>query len=340
MSINTQMQPAATNQLSKWVAKNEARDKLAAILGDTIPVDQFIGHVLMEFQDIKFAHCSDKSKFKALHEAAALGLSPRLGQIVFVPYKGELVATPQWQGYKAVMERHPKIEEVTATLVHVADAFQCDGSAVIHNYNPFDPARKIESAKDIQGGYCKIDYTTGRLTKYHFVPVSQIIKAQGCALSQGIWTKWYAQMALKTCYRDCYARRAVPVDPLVGERMERLTQADDATLGNNPSRVPGTLTTADIMGTPQPQSIMPAPEPAPFEEAEPVVETPPPPDAELLADFLSQVETLESVDDLAQHQATADSSNELSDLSKDMVRTAIQRRKAKLTRGERSNQRQ
>lgn len=323
MSMGTQMQTVAKSQLSKWVAQDEARDKLAAILGDTIPVDQFIGHVLMEFQNPKFAKCSDSSKFKALHEAAALGLSPRLGQIVFVPYKNELKATPQWQGYKAVMERHPKIEEVTATLVHVSDVFQCDGATVIHTYNPLDPARKIESAKNIQGGYCTIYYTTGRPPKYHFVPIKHISKCQDCARDQGIWTKWYVQMALKTCYRDCYARRAVPVDPLVGERLDRITKADDVNLGNDPNRViasvqqPPQLTTADIMGTSSP-------------------EAPPATDAELLTEYLNQTEIMESVADLDQIQVTAKKSGELSDLSKDVVKKTIQKRKVYLTRGERS----
>lgn len=327
--MSTAIQPAAKSQLSKWVAQDEARDRVAAILGDTIPVDQFLGHILTEFQDPKFSQCSDKSKFDALHEAAALGLSPRLGQIVFVPYKGILKATPQWQGYKAVMERHPKIEEVTATLVHVSDDFCCDGTSVVHTFNPLDSNRVVESAKDLQGGYCTIYYSTGRPPKYHFVPISYISKAQACAQSQSIWTKWYKQMAIKTLYRDCYARRAVPVDPLVGEKLDRLTKLDDINLGNDPNRVAGMqpqpkrLTTADIMGATEPEPAVQEPEPEPGEMTK-------------REEYLAYIEEADSAEqlDLIGDNALAEG---MAGGDLEVVSAAIEKRRVYLTRGERSN---
>jgi len=171
--------------------------------------------------------------------------------VILIPYKDTLKAMPTWQGYKAVMERHPKIVEVSAALVHNTDSFSFGTSGCQHEYDPFDPARDIKSAKDIRGGYCTIIYANGRPPKYHFTPVRHMEKARQCAKTQNVWTKWYEQMALKTCYRDCYARRAVPVDPLVGERMERLTKADDINLGNDPNRVVSTprLSVAEVIGS-------------------------------------------------------------------------------------------
>ncbi len=132
-------------------------------IGDTIPVDQFLGHMLTEFQKPEILPCTNRSKYNAIHECAALGLSPRLGQVVLIPYKNnqdrtvEVKVTPQWQGYKAVMERHPKIEEVAATLVHINDTFSYENGLIHHAFDPLDPKRKIESAKDLRGGYCNLD---------------------------------------------------------------------------------------------------------------------------------------------------------------------------------------
>ena len=63
----------------------------------------------------------------------------------------------------------------------------------------------------------------------------------------------------------------------------------------------------------------------------------PQPDAELCKEFLNAVELIEVPDDLTQLAKTVDGSNELTDSDKDTVHAAIGKRRAKLTRGEKSN---
>lgn len=231
-AIQTQKQPR--NPLAAWVNEDDTRRQIAAAVGDTLDAEQFASHMLVALNRPEFARCTNASKAMAVLECAALGLLPTAGQVVLIPYKDQLKAMPQWQGYKALMERHPAVLEVQAFLVHASDAFGVENGEVHHSYDPLDPKRAFKGTADIRGGYTKIIYRDGRPPKHHFTTAEQIAKAQKCAQTQNVWKQWFEQMALKTLYRDCYARRAVPVDPLVAARMERITAADDVILGNDP----------------------------------------------------------------------------------------------------------
>ena len=236
MSTALQEHSRATG-LTAWIDNPKAHARIDAAVGDVMETDQFIAHMLTAFQSPEVRGCTDQSKFTALHECAALGLLPTLNQVKLIPYKDQLKAMPQWQGYKALMERHPSILEVSGCLVHVADKFAFENGEPRHTYDPFDASRDIKNGKDIKGGYCKIVYSDGRPPKYHMVTVRQIEKARGCAQTQNVWGKWYEQMALKTLYRDCYARRAVPIDPLVYSRLQKVLKLDDINMGNDPLRI-------------------------------------------------------------------------------------------------------
>lgn len=249
---------AESRGLREWVSQPEVQGQIAAALGGVMDAGQFITHMLTAFQSEKVAACTPQSKYRALHECAAMALLPTLGQVVLIPYfnnrcplcgnagkaKGaekfacdrcksqyaprlEVKCTPQWQGYKALMERNPEVREVTAMLVHVNDKFSFVDGQVQHDFDPFDIKRTFRSVADLRGGYATITYTDGRPWKRHLVSAEKIRKAQECAETQKVWTKWYHEMALKTIYRDCYARRAVPIDPLVRQRIDRAVANED-----------------------------------------------------------------------------------------------------------------
>jgi phage RecT family recombinase len=240
MSTALQERQETGGGLVAWIDRPEVHNRLASAVGDVMNADQFIAHMLTAFQSPDVRQCSDRSKFTALHECAALGLLPTLNQVRLIPYKDQLKAMPQWQGYKALMERHPDILEVQAFLVHVNDSFAIENGEPKHGFDPFNPEREFKSVADVRGGYLRILYRNGRPPKYHYVTAQQIRKAQACAQTQNVWKNWYEQMALKTIYRDAYARRAVPVDPLVYARLQAATKADDLVLGNDPQQAEGT----------------------------------------------------------------------------------------------------
>ncbi|MBE3134798.1 MAG: recombinase RecT, partial [Acidobacteria bacterium] len=234
MSTGLQTEP----KLSQLIVREDTHDRIVAAIGDTMPAEQFISHALVAFQAPEVRKCTPRSQLVAFMELAALGLLPTLNQAKLIPYKDEIKVMPQWQGFKALMERNKAVLEVQAFLVHVLDQFTYTArDGTLHVMDPFNPERQFRGPKDIRGGYLRITYRDGRPPRYHFVPVAQIEKCRGCAQTQNVWTKWYEQMALKTIYRDGYARRAVPMDPLVAGRMEKLLEADDALLGNDPARI-------------------------------------------------------------------------------------------------------
>jgi hypothetical protein len=231
------------NRLSAWVQNSDVKERLVASVGGTRQeAERFINHALVSFQTPEILACTPASQLKALFELAALGLLPNLGQaalIVWRQQEGPSIVTvlAQWQGYQALMTRHPAILDVEAHLVHVNDAFKYINGQLRHSYDPFDEARIITTEADIRGGYLTITYRDGRPPKYHFVTVAQIVKARSCAQKKEIWVKWFAEQALKTVYRNAYARRAVPIDPMAAVHLEQVTQTEDAMLRNDPTRV-------------------------------------------------------------------------------------------------------
>jgi recombination protein RecT len=274
--MNNERTTTATDATTALTLVNRpgAKEHIVASIGDLMDPEQFIAQVFVAFQDEKIKPCTPHSKFKALQELAAMGLLPTLGQVVLIPYKNrdegtiEVKAMPQWQGYKALMERHPAILEVTGHLVHINDEFTMENGELRHSYDPFDSERTINAIRDLQGGYCKIVYRDGRPPKYHMVTARQIEKARKCAKTQDIWNAWYEQMALKTLYRDCYARRAVPMDPLVNARVEKVLRLDDVNLGNDPLRVNSETTTRNLDQARKQREGETAPPPAPKPESQ------------------------------------------------------------------------
>lgn len=236
MSTGLQTRPAE-GKLRDWIAEPTVHSQLVAAVGDIMDPEQFLAQAIVAFQDPKVKNCTPLSQFTAIHQLAALGLLPTLGQVALIPYKDIIKCMPQAAGLKALMERHPAILEVEAFIVHKSDSILIHNGEVDHNYDPFDETRIIKSTADIKGGYVKIVYRDGRPPKYHFVTAAHIEKCRKCAQTQEVWNKWPEQMILKTLYRDCYARRAVPMDPLVHARLQQVVDLDDANLGNNPARV-------------------------------------------------------------------------------------------------------
>ncbi len=229
--------PADEGKLSVWLNDPEVRTRLSASLGDAISEESFAAQMLIAMQDPKLAKCTNASKLKAIHDCATLGLLPTLQQVALIPYGDSIKAMPQWQGYKALMERHPDVLEVEAVLVHVTDQYEFRDGEFHHSFDPLDGARQFNSIKDCKGGYARILYRTGRPPKLHFVTGADIEKSQRCAQTQDVWNRWWGPMALKSVYRNAYARRAVPIDPLAQQRLQRIMDHDDEVMGNDPRRV-------------------------------------------------------------------------------------------------------
>lgn len=251
LSTSKATKPAtAEQQLSTWLRSEETLSRINSVLGGVMDAEAYIASVLLSLNDSKLAKCSVLSKYDVAFKCSTMGFIPQLNHVAIVPRNNkkiingtetwvtEATMVPQWQGYKAVMERHPEILEVDAVIVFEHEELSYDSvtGQVDHKYNPLDPRRVVDSKPsmaNILGGYCKISYRDRtRPNKYHFVTANHIRKSRARAETDKVWTEWTDSMVLKTLYRDTYARRAVPIDPIHSKQMEAILEHEDSELGN------------------------------------------------------------------------------------------------------------
>lgn len=244
--MTTMVKNEDDNKLTTWLDGNGVRSRIGSALGGVMDEDSFIAQIVIAMQHPDIRTCTVSSQFEAVHLCASLGLLPSLQQVALIPRdmksQGRLCTVmPQWQGYHALMIRHPDVLDINARLVHVTDDYEFDPiteSLSLHDYDPFDATRVFNKFEDVKGGYLVVTWRDKeRPAKWHFVPVETMKKAKACAQTPNIWNKWFTEMCLKTVYRNAYARRIVPIDPLVQSKMEKVTEADDVALGNDPERI-------------------------------------------------------------------------------------------------------
>lgn len=237
--MSTQVATKKPDGLRQWFSDPAIVGGIRDALAGYMDAEQFLAQILIHFAKPEIARCTPKSLFSAAHTCAMLGLLPSLQQVAIIPRKDEATVMPQWQGYQALMLRHPSILDLRADLVHVRDRYHIDPTTqtIHHEFDPFDAERKIEKIDDLKGGYLTVWYKDGRPKRQHFVSAEDFRKARGCAQATNVWDKWVRAQCLKTVFRDAYARRIVPIDPLVHRRMEEALAQEDRVFGNDPNRV-------------------------------------------------------------------------------------------------------
>jgi recombinational DNA repair protein RecT len=230
-----------------WMSAPSMQQALGAALAGYMSAETFAAQCYLAAQDVNLRDCSKESLFRAFLECAQMGLLPGTHHrhVALVPRGGLVTVTPQWQGFKFLMERQPGIKRVRAVLVHRLDKFSLVDGEVRHEYDPLDERRVFEhpvTAKgnkrecDLVGGYLVIEREGAERPEYHFVRASKIHRNRECAQTQTIWTKWFEEMALKTIYRDAWSKRVISVDPALAQRLGLADEADNRAMGNDPSR--------------------------------------------------------------------------------------------------------
>ena len=227
-------------RLAQLLSTPEQTKRLDNTLGNVINGNYFREQMVVAIaSDAKLAACTMESQFRAVLTCASLAMVPSNGHVALIPRGGEIDVMIQWQGYKSLMERNEDVLDLKVELVHTKDSYSYDSINECikgHDYDPLDPEREFEKLEDVRGGYLVITFKDGR-KKYHFVKQSAIKKARNCAQTKKIWDAWFEQMCIKTVYRDAYARRVLPMDPLANTQLDKFTQHDDKQLDNDPMRV-------------------------------------------------------------------------------------------------------
>ncbi len=263
MTTNNETTEAATNNgnaiektaktsagmVLAWMQNDVMQRQLSAALSGYMDVGTFAAQCFIAAQDPKIAACSPMSLFKAFLECAQMGLLPGAHHkhVALVPRGGVVTVTPQWQGYKFLMERQAGIKRVRPPiLVHKVDKFSGLNGDITHEYNPFDPARVFEHPADAKaakpsrecgliGGYLRVEYDDGTI-EMHTVTAAKIHKNRECAKTQDIWQRWFEEMCMKTVVRDAWAKRIVSIDPQLASRVAKVDAIDNALIGNDPMR--------------------------------------------------------------------------------------------------------
>ena len=240
---------SAALTIKDWMQAPAMQTALRAALAGYMDEQTFAAQCYLAAQDPKLARCSAESLFKAFLQCAQMGMLPGAHHrhVALVPRGGEVVPTPQWQGFQFTMQRQPGVRRVLPVLVHERDKFrvQLDGTPE-HEFDPFDDervflhpdeARKEKKPCGLRGGYLVIEYDDGRPREYHYVSAQKINRNRLCAETQNVWMRWFPEQCMKTVIRDAFARRVVPIDPQLVERIARAEETDNVALGNDPARV-------------------------------------------------------------------------------------------------------
>lgn len=245
---------STARKIEGWFADENVQARVFEALAGYMDGRAFLSQCILCAKDPGLADCSAATLFDAFLVCAQMGLLPgkHHGHVALIPRGGSVTVMPQWQGFKFLMESQPGIRGVEAVLVHVLDDFAIRANGdVLHAFDPFDPDRVFLHPADrkpgepagLRGGYLKITFDDGRVA-YHFTSEARIEKARLCSDvpdltrkgSKGVWRLWYEAQALKSVYRDAWARRAVPISPTIAARIGDVAERDDFALGNDPGK--------------------------------------------------------------------------------------------------------
>ena len=130
-----QTRPASTTVRS-WLDNDRTREMLRDALAGWMDPATFAAQCYLAARDPKLAGCSAESMFAAFLRCAEMGLLPSTHHrhVALIPRKvrdrngrdtGEIAIDPmpQWQGFKALFEREPEVQQTRAVLVHTRDVF-------------------------------------------------------------------------------------------------------------------------------------------------------------------------------------------------------------------------
>ena len=303
----------------RWLSDENVQERISSALAGWMQPNEFGAQMVIAFQkqveeDYKpigtiAKVCSPKSQFEAAMFCASVQLVPTLSQVALIPRKvkgniWECHTMVQWQGFQSLMTRHPDIRDISARVVFDGDEFEFDGTSnrvTKHQYDPFDVNREVKpELANVRGGYLEIEFMDGRV-KNHMVSIKSILKARGCAKTQKIWNSWPLEQTLKTIYRNGYARRIVPIDPLVEKRVAKVIDLEDSILENDPMRVVDATATSSARLIPSVKSKpVPSLEPETIEPEQPAKAPDAPlPELAIVDAALAAIEAAESSEAIA-----------------------------------------
>jgi len=195
--------------ITDYMQRGGWRQRVNGALMGVMSCEAFNAGCLAALADPKLRQCSAESLGRAFLTCASMGLMPGPQQLVsLIPRGGQVTVMLGWRGIACLFARLPQVAQVSAVLVHIDDPLTVE--PFHHEPHPYD--REVTSPDNCRGGYLRIEYTDGRTTRHH-VSIRKILENRKAAGNSSVWRTYFAPMALKTVYRDAWARAAVAFEP-------------------------------------------------------------------------------------------------------------------------------
>lgn len=231
--------PTAVEKVMQTIATPEFKARLAAALPPGVNPDRFQRVVMTAIQQKpELAQADRQSLYLASLRAAADGLLPDGREGAFVEYNVKVGRNPdrwekrvQWMPMVAGVIKRLATADITidAQLVHENDEFEqvLGDDAAIHHKAP----RLGSPRGEILGVYAIAKLANGMVMR-EVMDTDAIEQVRECSRDKdGIWKKWYGEMARKTVIRRL-AKRLPILDPKVAETIQRDDELYDFAAAN------------------------------------------------------------------------------------------------------------
>ena len=176
--------------------------ELAKALPSPKSVGRFMSVCLAQLADPKvggaLARCSSSSFFNCILKSARNDILPDGVNAFLIPYSNTCTLQISARGFCDWLKRHGVVKDINGYVVHENDEFEMDmGVVKRHTFDFRNTGRENEK---IMGVWCRAVLPDGT-TKDMWMGVSDIEKVRQCAQSDNVWSKWYDQMAIKSCIK-------------------------------------------------------------------------------------------------------------------------------------------
>lgn len=235
-----------------------------AINGDRSKVDRVIRLAMTVIErNEALLKCNPKSLLGAVVLADHYGLEVDgvSRQAALVPFKGDVVLIPQYQGLKELARRHPSVDSVHTDAVHEGDTFKFSGadSKPLHERSS-DGKRRF---KPVVGAYCYAKFNSGSIVSDYW-SVDEC-KAHRDAYSEN-WKRskkgenlpWheknpaFPKMCQKTVLRSMVGAGDIPISTQVKEVIDRATVVEGEVAEPTTLVVEPDLKQLESIGDPEP----------------------------------------------------------------------------------------
>ena len=176
--------------------------ELAKALPSPKSVGRFMSVCLAQLADPKvggaLSQCSSSSFFNCILKCARNDILPDGVNAFLVPYGNVCTLLISARGLCDWLKRHGVVRDVNGYVVYENDEFEMDMGVVKRHTFDFRNTKREEES--VMGVWCRAILPDGS-AKDKWMGVSDIEKIRKCAQSDNVWSKWYDQMAIKSCIK-------------------------------------------------------------------------------------------------------------------------------------------